>query len=89
MIVKSDKYWSKNRKMWETKYIICWFLPVYILSLRQSNKYKYRFSFVSSKNKLTGPIITHRYISQQEIDEEYQGNKWLVPVNYKFDETVK
>lgn len=78
------KNWIPSVNYWETKYKILFF-NVYKLS-RYQEKTKWSFKPVKEK-RITKPIITNRYISQNEINEKYN-NKWLVPINYTFDSSV-
>ena len=78
------KKWGINSKRWIEKIKILWFFHFYKYSLQGEKNY-YRF-FLREKRFISQVIpMPKYYIYQEEIDKEYGGNKWIVPVNRTFE----
>ena len=80
--IHKNKYYSKNRNLWETEYSILSIPLFYKLSLfGKKNKY----SLFKSKNKIDKAIIYTPKLTSEEAIKEFGHNKWAYPLEpYKF-----
>jgi len=86
---KVYKYWREDKYLWEQKNITFWIIPYYEYSIWEKGKtirFKRLFKF-SNPKYLKAAIKTNIYIGRKEFEENYKGNKYLVPSNYILDLT--
>ena len=80
-----EKYYLLDMNLWEEK-ITCGPITFYRRSIRRGEFLITKYSFIKGKGRIMRkhtPLPPH-YIYQKEIDEEYGGNKWMVPINRTF-----
>ena len=75
---KDNARWRTDINMWETIDHILW-IPIYTYA---SNGYRsIRVFQIKNPVYFNKPTFTKVYITQEEIDNEYGGNKWIVPTH--------
>jgi len=74
------KEYIVNSNCWETKIKYFNIINVYKKSLYKKT---ISYSFFSDKTeRITKPILYYLSINKDDIKREYNGNNWLVPINY-------
>ena len=76
-IVTSNKKWNIEADAWEEKIL---FYYKYSVFKDGKQQIKYKLTPIKS-DYITKATFTKAYITQEEIDKEYNGNKWIVPTN--------
>jgi hypothetical protein len=75
--------------LWEEKKKVFWFIPYYRYTIFKNGKLLCEKTLFI-KNKKTKeyfkfvPLSPIR-INKKDLQEKYNGNKWIVPVNYELD----
>lgn len=91
---KTEKDYRLDLNLWETKYTAFNWLSIYKYCIMRHGKRTVFYSLFkrnpSQARYLPRPIPeTKIYIGRKELQEKYNGNKWLVPVNRFYDETIE
>lgn len=82
------KWWREDKKMYEEKKVVMWFVTYYVYSIFNGKLVK-KIRLFKYKNPeyLKKPILTSICIGRKEFQEDYSGNRYLVPTNYEVDLT--
>ena len=75
--ITSNKKWNTKAQMWEEKIL---FYYKYSVWKEGKTITKYKLTPIKS-NYITKATFTKAYITQEEINQYYNGNKWIVPTN--------
>lgn len=89
-----SKTWRKDLGLWETQYIIFRWITVYTYSIWKNGKFKnkYRLFEISPKTRSTidkAIQLPEIVLGKKEFSERYNGNRFEVPMNIKYDETIE
>lgn len=84
------KWWRADKYLWEEKRIIFWFIPYYKYSIFKEGKTikHIKLKKYSKPKYLNKAIKTTIYVGKKEFEEKYNGNKYLVPLNFELDLTI-
>ena len=93
MYSQNNRSWRTDLKKWETEYLFLGFIRFYRYSIFAYGKLKTNYTLVK-RNKKTATYLNSAnqlhevVIGRQEFQERYNGNKYIIPHNIKYDERI-
>jgi hypothetical protein len=95
MILKEiNKTYRLDLKRWEAEYRLFGLITLYRYSILKNGKFRKKWSFrikdKASARRMKKPNqLPDVVIGRNELQERYNGNKWLVPMNIKYDPNIE
>lgn len=76
------KWWREDKNIWEECLSI---FGVKIYKYYSKDSIKYRLFKYKNPKYLKKARVTNIYVGRKEFEEEYNNNKWIIPINYILD----